>query len=174
MRRRIDGNLRETGGGWNTRSHQRKMLAENQVGDMSPKKILIVDDDSDARLSLHVRLKVNNYDVVFAGDGVASIAEARKHMPDLIILDLGLPAGDGFSVLERLKGNDSLSMIPVIVVSGRVRIPNRDRALKAGAIAFLQKPVDNARLLSVIRQALGEKGDSPELVYDLGERDPQI
>jgi CheY-like chemotaxis protein len=136
---------------------------------MSQKKILIVDDDPEVRLSLHVRLKVNNYDVVFAGDGVASIAEARKHMPDLIILDLGLPAGDGFSVLERLKANDSLSMIPVIVVSGRVRIPNRDWALKAGAVAFLQKPVDNARLLSVIRHALGEKGSSEPVIYELGD-----
>jgi CheY-like chemotaxis protein len=141
---------------------------------LSQKKILIVDDDPEVRLSLQVRLKVNNYDVVFAGDGVASIEEARKHMPDLIILDLGLPAGDGFSVLERLKGNMSLSAIPVIVVSGRARTPNRERALQAGAIAFLQKPVDNTRLLSVIRQSLGEKGDSPALVYDLGERDPGV
>ena len=136
---------------------------------MSQKKILIVDDDPEVRLSLHVRLKANNYDVVFAGDGVASIAEARKHMPDLIILDLGLPAGDGFSVLERLKANVILSMIPVIVVSGRVRIPNREWALKAGAIAFLQKPVDNARLLSVIRHALGEKGLSAPVIYELGD-----
>jgi CheY-like chemotaxis protein len=134
---------------------------------MSQKKILIVDDDPEVRLSLHVRLKANDYAVVFAGDGVASIAEARKHMPDLIILDLGLPAGDGFSVLERLKANDSLSMIPVIVVSGRVRIPHRERAIKAGAVAFLQKPVDNARLLSEIRHALGEK--TAPVVYDLGE-----
>jgi DNA-binding response OmpR family regulator len=136
---------------------------------MSQKKILIVDDDPEVRLSLHVRLKVNNYAVFLAGDGVESIAEARKHMPDLIILDLGLPAGDGFSVLERLKANASLSMIPVIVVSGRVRIPNRDLALKAGAIAFLQKPVDNARLLSVIRHAIGEKSTAEPVVYDLGE-----
>ena len=134
---------------------------------MALKKILVVDDDPDVRLSLHVRLKINNYDVILAGDGAASIAEARKHMPDLIILDLGLPAGDGFSVLERLKANDSLSMIPVIVVSGRVRIPNKDRALAAGAIAFLQKPVDNGRLLSEIRRALGEK--AAPVVYDLGD-----
>ena len=136
---------------------------------MSRERILIVDDDPDVRLSLQVRLKANNYEVVFALDGVASIAEARKHMPDVIILDLGLPAGDGFSVLERLKANDSLSMIPVIVVSGRVRIPNRDWALKAGAIAFLQKPVDHARLLLMIRHALGEKSTAEPVVYDLGD-----
>lgn len=135
---------------------------------MSQKKILIVDDDPDVRLSLHVRLKANHYDVAFAEDGVASISEARKHMPDLIILDLGLPAGDGFTVLERLKANLGLSSIPVIVVSARDRNANRDRALKAGARAFLQKPVDNARLLSVIRQALGENEGSSSVVYDVG------
>jgi DNA-binding response OmpR family regulator len=135
---------------------------------MSQKKILVVDDDPDVRLSLHVRLKANHYDVIFAADGVASISEARKHLPDLVILDLGLPAGDGFSVLERLKANLSLSQIPVIVVSARDRVGNRDRALKAGARAFLQKPVDNARLLSMIRLALGENEESSSVVYDVG------
>jgi CheY-like chemotaxis protein len=141
--------------------------------DMSQKKILIVDDDPDIRLSLHVRLKANHYDVIFAMDGVGAMAQARKHVPDLIILDLGLPAGDGFVVLERLQANDTLSLIPVLVVSGRDRNANRDRALKAGARAFLLKPVDNARLLSAIRQILGEKDQTAEVVYDLGARDPE-
>ena len=136
---------------------------------MSNKKILIVDDDPDVRLGFHLRLKANNYDVIFAADGMASIAEARKHLPDLIILDLGLPAGDGFSVMERLKANDSLSLIPVIVVSARDRNANMDRALQAGAKAFLQKPVDNTQLLSVIRKVLGEKDHTPAVVHDLGD-----
>ena len=140
---------------------------------MSQKTILIVDDDPDVRLGLHVRLRANHYNVIFAADGMASIAEARKHMPDLIILDLGLPAGDGFSVMERLKANDSLSLIPVIVVSARDLKSNMDRALKAGAKAFLQKPVDNVQLLSVIRHVLGEKDDAHSAVYDLDNRDPQ-
>ncbi len=59
---------------------------------MSQKKILVVDDDPDVRLGLQLRLNANHYDVIFACDGVASIAEARKHMPDLMILDLG-PSG---------------------------------------------------------------------------------
>ena len=103
---------------------------------MSQKKILVVDDDPDMRLGLQLRLTANHYDVIFAADGVASIAEARKHLPDLMILDLGLPAGDGFSVLERLKVNESLSGIPVIVLSGRDRVGNWDRALKAGQKRF--------------------------------------
>ena len=134
---------------------------------MSKKTILIVDDDADVRMSLHVRLKANDYNVVFAGDGVASIAEARKHMPDLMILDLGLPAGDGFSVLERLKVNEKLSSIPVIVLSGRDRVGNWDRAIKAGAKTFLQKPVANDKLLAVIRLVLAEQGQSQAVVYDL-------
>ena len=86
-------------------------------------------------------------------------------MPDLMILDLGLPAGDGFSVLERMKVNERLAAIPVIVLSGRDRVGNWDRALRAGAKTFLQKPVSNDKLMAVIRLVLSER-DHP--VYDLG------
>jgi DNA-binding response OmpR family regulator len=135
---------------------------------MANKKILIVDDDPDMRMGLHIRLKANHYDVFFAADGIASIAEARKHMPDLIILDLGLPSGDGFSVMERLKANDDLALIPVIVVSARDLNANKERVLKAGAKAFLQKPVANAELLGIIRQALGEPAQPEKsLLHDL-------
>jgi DNA-binding response OmpR family regulator len=140
---------------------------------MSQKTILIVDDDPGIRLSLHVRLKANHYDIILAMDGVGAIAQARKHLPDLIILDLGLPDGDGFAVLERLQANDTLSLIPVLVVSGRDRNANRDRALKAGARVFLLKPVDNARLLSEIQHILGEKDQTAAEMYDLGARGPE-
>ncbi len=127
---------------------------------MSDKKhILIVDDDPDQRLGLHIRLKANNYSTSFAADAMTSISEARKQQPDLIILDLGLPAGDGFVVMERLKNITPLAMIPVIVVSARASEPNRDRALKAGAAAYLRKPVDNDELLAVIRKALGTEDE---------------
>jgi DNA-binding response OmpR family regulator len=131
------------------------------------KKILVVDDDPDVRLGLQVRLAANNFQLFFAADGVTSIAEARKQTPDLIILDLGLPAGDGFSVLERLKVNEKMSSIPVIVLSGRDRVGNWDRAIKAGAKTFLQKPVTNDKLLSVIRLILAETDHSSQPVYDL-------
>jgi DNA-binding response OmpR family regulator len=123
---------------------------------MSEKKhILIVDDDPDQRLGLHIRLKANNYSTAFAADAMTSISEARKHQPDLIILDLGLPAGDGFVVMERLKSIIPLAVVPVIVLSARSAEPNRERALKAGAKAYLRKPVDNDELLAVIDLALG-------------------
>jgi CheY-like chemotaxis protein len=136
---------------------------------MSNKKILIVEDDADVRMGLHVRLKANHYDIVFAVDALSAVTEARKQEPDLILLDLGLPAGDGFLVMDRIKAVPALAIIPIIVVSARSGAANRERALKAGAKAFLEKPVDNAELLAVIRQALGEtvKRERP-LVHDLG------
>jgi DNA-binding response OmpR family regulator len=136
---------------------------------MGNKKILIVEDDPDVRHGMHLRLRANNYETFFAADAITSMVEARKHEPDLIILDLGLPAGDGFVVMERLKLIPSLSVIPVIVVSGRAGLANQERALKAGAKAFLQKPVDNAELLAVIRQTLGEAAQQEKpAVHDLG------
>jgi DNA-binding response OmpR family regulator len=136
---------------------------------MANKKILIVEDDPDVRLGMHVRLKANHYDTFFAADAFSSMVEARKHGPDLIILDLGLPAGDGFVVMERLKNVPALAVIPIIVVSARSGLANRERALKAGARAFLEKPVDNAELLAVIRQSLGEAMHAEEAtVHDLG------
>ena len=128
---------------------------------MATKRILIVDDDPDIRQGMHVRLKANGYDTYFAADALACITEARKSSPDLILLDLGLPAGDGFVVMERLKLNPALAVIPVIVVSARDVRANQERALKAGAKAFLQKPADNVELLAEIRQALGEPALSP-------------
>jgi two-component system OmpR family response regulator len=124
----------------------------------SKKKILVVDDDPEMRLALLVRLKANNYDVACASDGVSGISETRRSNPDLIILDLGLPAGDGFTVLERLQAVDAFAAIPVIVLSGRDRAANQDRAMQAGARMFLQKPVQTSYLLSAINQAL--KGPS--------------
>jgi DNA-binding response OmpR family regulator len=124
---------------------------------MSVKKILIVDDDEYLLLGLAAKLKANGYAVVTAMDGVAAIASARRETPDLIILDLGLPAGDGFLVLERLRAMTDLLATPVIVLSAWDPINNKQRSLKAGAVAFFQKPPDNREFLSAIRHALGEE-----------------
>jgi two-component system KDP operon response regulator KdpE len=132
--------------------------------------ILIVDDDPDMRQNLQIRLKASGYDVHSAEDGIGAVSEARKHAPDLIVLDLGLPAGDGFVVLDMLKTNRDLSSIPVIVLSGRDRRANEQRVLNAGARAFLQKPVQSNDFLAVIRQALDEKHQKPEAVEDWENR----
>jgi two-component system KDP operon response regulator KdpE len=131
---------------------------------MANKKILIVDDDQDVRQAMHIRLKANSYDTFFATDATNSISEARKQQPDLIILDLGLPGGDGYVVMERLKQHPTLAVIPIIVVSARDVRGNQDRVIAAGAKVYLQKPVNNAELLAIIRQTLGE----PEQAGDAG------
>ena len=121
---------------------------------MSNKKILVVEDDSDVRLGYHVMLKAHHYDTFFGTDAVSAIAETRKHQPDLILLDLGLPAGDGFIVMERLRAKAEWAGIPVVVVSGRDVAANKERALRAGAKAFVQKPWDDNELLGLIDQLL--------------------
>lgn len=118
---------------------------------MDKLKILIVDDDSDLRRALKTRLRANQYDTVQASDGYSAVAVAQKEQPNLIILDLGLPAGDGFSVLERLKDSDTLSDIPVIILTARDPQFNEQKTLLAGAIAYFQKPADNDQLMAVIR-----------------------
>ena len=127
---------------------------------MTTPKILIVDDDPDLRQALRLRLRANHYETVNASDGYSAIAQAYKEHPNLIILDLGLPAGDGFVVLDRLQKDDKLSTIPVIVLTARDPQSNERRALQAGAAAFFQKPADNAELLNVIRATLSQTDGS--------------
>jgi DNA-binding response OmpR family regulator len=121
---------------------------------MENPKILIVDDDPDLRRALKIRLRANHYDTVQASDGYSAISVAQKEKPNLIILDLGLPAGDGYVVLERLQDSDTLSGIPVIVLTARDPQSNEQKTLQAGAAAFFQKPADNNELLDVIRATL--------------------
>ena len=123
---------------------------------MRGKKILIIDDDQHLLLGLAARLKANGYGVISATDAISAVTVARKEAPDLVILDLGLPAGDGFLVLERMRGLTDLVATPVIVLSARDPLNNKQRALDAGAVAFFQKPPENHSFLSAVRQALGE------------------
>lgn len=123
---------------------------------MTGKKILLVEDDKDAVRAIAIRLKSQGYGMVVAPDAIAAISTARKEKPDLIILDLGLPGGDGFAVMKRLKSNCDLMLVPIIVVSARDPMMNEARALEAGAEAFLQKPVDNAELLAALERALSK------------------
>jgi DNA-binding response OmpR family regulator len=129
---------------------------------MAGKKILIVEDEVVQLTALARRLKTAGFDIVAARDGLTAISTARKEVPDLILLDLGLPAGDGFVVLQRLGMLINTGTIPIIVVSSRTPIGNRDAALKAGAVAYIHKPVDIPILLKAINDALGiSPPDSP-------------
>jgi CheY-like chemotaxis protein len=120
-------------------------------------RILIVDDDQDTRQLLKIRLESKGYETVFAADAVSAIGVAREERPDLILLDFGLPGGDGVVVMERLQTFPALAHIPVIVVSAREPTTTGQRALLAGAAAYVQKPIDNDQLLAAIRNALHDE-----------------
>lgn len=121
---------------------------------MNVNKILIIEDDPDMRRGLNVRLRAKNYETAFASDAVMALGIVKREAPDLVLLDLGLPGGDGFVVLERMGNIGLLASTPVIVVSARDPKTNEKRALDAGAEAFFQKPVDNDQLMKAIQRAL--------------------
>jgi DNA-binding response OmpR family regulator len=117
-------------------------------------KIMVVDDDPDLRHALSIRLRANQFDILKVCDGYSAIALAQKERPNLIILDLGLPAGDGFVVLKNLRQYPALADTPVIVLTARDPHAFKKRTLDSGAVAFFQKPVENEVLLVAIRSIL--------------------
>jgi two-component system KDP operon response regulator KdpE len=121
-----------------------------------PKKILVIEDEADIRKLLKQRLESDGYETAFAWDAVTALTVARKTEPDLIILDLGLPGGDGYVVMERLQTLAPFSMLPIIVVSAQPADPHAERALAAGARAFIAKPFHAETLLAAVRDALGD------------------
>ena len=123
---------------------------------MAEKKILLIDDDKDVLHVLNVRLKSQGYQVAAAGDAISAISTARKEKPDLIVLDIGLPGGDGFIVMDRLKALYDFALTPIIVVSARDAAATKDRALKAGAVAYFQKPINSRHFLDTVQRALGQ------------------
>jgi two-component system phosphate regulon response regulator PhoB len=127
---------------------------------MAKKKILIVDDHAETRLLVSARLKKHQYDTVFAADAVQAIAVARQTQPDAIILDLGLPGGTGFIVLERLKANAMLGSIPVIILTADDSAESEFKGLEGGAAAYIRKPVEEEALVAAVVSAVGTGAES--------------
>lgn len=130
---------------------------------MSRRKILIVDDDRDQQQALAIRMRASGFDTVFASDGMQAVSMVRKEKPDLVLLDIGLPGGDGFTVIERLRAMSQNLSLPFIALSARDPESNRDRMLAAGADAYFQKPADNAELIATIHRVLGDPPDEAKI-----------
>ena len=126
---------------------------------MTKAKILLVEDDDDLRRALTRRLRECDYEIVHAVDGLGALSTARNERPDLVLLDLGLPGGDGFSVLERYSNMSSLCGLPVVVMTGRDRRTAEPAARAFGVAGFLTKPFDNGEFLWTIERALRGQPD---------------
>jgi len=121
------------------------------------KRILIVDDERDIVKVLVIRLQSSGYEVISAFDGAQGVFMAHKEKPDLIILDIRMPAGDGFSVAERLKRSSHTWTIPIIFLTGSPETEAEGRAMELGARFFIKKPYDPEELLDAVKRALEEE-----------------
>src|SRR4030042_2767596 len=104
------------------------------------KKILVADDEPEIGKALHIRLKEAGYDVIVAFDVLQAIYQAHKERPDLIILDIRMPAGSGIGVYEKLRISSDTSMIPVIFITAYANDEIVNKVLKMGAAGFIAKP----------------------------------
>lgn len=118
------------------------------------KRILIVDDERDIVKALTIRLHVSGFDVLAAFDGVQGVFMAHKEKPDLILLDIRMPAADGFTVAEQLKNSTLTQKIPIIFLTGSPEPSAQERAIDLGARFYIKKPYDPEELLDAVRRAL--------------------
>ena len=114
-------------------------------------QILVVEDEPGIRGVVRLMLQSAHYRVVEAESATRAEIEARTHRPDLLLVDLGLPDGDGLEVIRRVR---SWSPVPILVLSARAMEEQKVMALDAGADDFVAKPFGSAELLARVRAAL--------------------
>jgi CheY-like chemotaxis protein len=118
------------------------------------KTVLLIEDDKKITLALGVRLKSMGYEVASAADAVTAVAQARKTAPDVILIDINLPGGDGFMVAKRLQNLVQSAATPIIFITASKQPGLRERAKELGAVAFLEKPFDATQLADAIEMSL--------------------
>ena len=122
---------------------------------MPQSTVLIVDDDPVARHIAHTALKAAGFNTAVAVDALNALMQTQKSKPDLVLLDLGLPAGGGFVYLQRKATMPAIALIPVLVISGQDRASSEQRAIEGGASAYMEKPVTGDAIVSKVRELLG-------------------
>lgn len=121
---------------------------------LTGKKVLIVDDDMIVIRAVTKILSSRGVQVKVAMDAITAVAAARKELPDVILLDLGLPGGHGTKVLQRLSNLRSSMATPVIVLTASESPEDEIDATEAGAVAYLHKPLNAEALLDALQNAL--------------------
>ena len=117
--------------------------------------ILLVEDNELNRDMLSRRLSRKGFDVQFAFDGQEAVEKAKALMPDLVLMDIGLPVIDGYDATRAIKSDEATKAIPVIALTAHAMAEDRKRCLDAGCDDFDTKPIDLSRLLEKIQTLLG-------------------
>jgi putative two-component system response regulator len=114
-------------------------------------RVLVADDTESIRLLFRRLLTADGHDVVLAEDGAQALDAVRRHHPDVILLDVAMPAIDGLEVCRRLKADPVTRLTPVVLVTGQTDLSDRIRGIEAGADEFLSKPVHPHELRARVR-----------------------
>ena len=120
------------------------------------KKILLVGDDVTVRHSLDISLQALGYALVTACDAATAVSQARRSDPDVIVLDIDHPAGDGFVITETLQGTVQTAAIPIVCITAFRRAGSREGATALGAVHYLEKPFVAADLADAVEQACAQ------------------
>lgn len=123
---------------------------------MEQKKILIVDDEKDCVLTLTAELRTAGYKVSSAYDAVGAVMMAVQEKPDLILLDINLPAGNGIVVMDRIESISVIAGTPIIIITASDSKDTEKQAMAKGAVGYFQKPYDFDELLLAIKNTLKE------------------
>ena len=114
------------------------------------KRILIVEDDEHVAKALRVRLEAQGHRVVNAFDAVEAMNAASAERPDVVVLDINLPGGNGLMVAERLLAQRATTDLPIVFITAGSQARLRERAAELSAVAFLHKPFEAVELLDAI------------------------
>lgn len=119
-------------------------------------RILVVEDEADVASLLRARLEAQGFEVLIESEGRRAVEIAQDFRPDLVILDLMLLDTDGYRVSEGLRRNNSLCMLPILMLTARTESIDKLRGYGAGADAYLTKPYDAVELVSTVRRLLSD------------------
>jgi DNA-binding response OmpR family regulator len=123
-------------------------------GPRAAKRILVAEDEPNIVISLEFLLKEAGYEVSVARDGLQALALAGELRPDLIVLDVMLPALNGFDVCHRIRGDDEVKGTKVLMLTARGREIEVTRGMDAGADAYMTKPFATRELIKVVAELL--------------------
>lgn len=124
-------------------------------------RILLVEDNEMNRDAISRLLERRGFTLLTAEDGLQGVKVCEETLPDLVLMDLGLPGIDGFEATRRIKAGPSTRGIPVVALTARALTSDREAALEAGCDDYDTKPVDLPRLVGKIRRLLGDEGVAP-------------